>query len=86
VGKDEFDRLGEGAAALPRLYGYAPKTETLYPTESARKAGREALFKKLDKDSNGFITLDEWVTYALSHIAEKSQQLPKDVLSGTRFG
>lgn len=84
VGKEQFDTLIEAAAALPRLYGFAPKTSEMYPTESQRKTGRAKLFKDMDTNKDGCITLEEWVTFALDHIAEKvHQRLPKDCLGGS---
>ena len=77
-----FDQLIEEAAALPRKYGYAPTTESLYPTEDARKAGRSEWFSKMDTDKSGYITLDKWVTFANNHIMGKVSQLPKDYLGG----
>ena len=77
----EFDSLIEEAAALPRKYGYAPTTESLYPTEEAKKAGRADWFAKMDTDKSGEITLDKWITFALDHIVGKIAQLPKDYLA-----
>ena len=78
-----FDSLIEEAAALPRKYGFAPKTEEMYKTDAARKEGRAKLFRQIDKNNTGTITLHDWIEFALFHIAGKSQQLPKDILGGS---
>jgi Ca2+-binding EF-hand superfamily protein len=79
-----FDSLIEEAAALPRLYGYAPKAEALYPSAALRKSARAKMFAGMDTDKNGYITLEEWVKYATTHIAGKvASHLPKDYLGGT---
>lgn len=83
INLDNFDSLIEEAAALPRKYGYAPVTSSLYPSDSQRKAARSKQFKQIDKANKGYITLDEWVSFALDHIFAKADQLPKDYLSGT---
>lgn len=78
-----FDPLIEEAAALPRLYGYAPKSETMYPSVALRKAGRARMFNEMDSDKSGYITLEQWIEWAVTHIAGKLDQLPKDYLSGS---
>lgn len=78
-----FDSLIEEAAALPRLYGYAPKSEDMFPSAALRKAARARMFNEMDSDRNGFITLEEWINFAVTHIAGKVDQLPKDYLSGS---
>lgn len=83
VRTDRFDTLIEEAAALPRLYGFAPKSEEIFPTESAKKAGRAKMFKDMDTDGSGYITLDKWVTFAIEHISRKVDKLPKDILGGS---
>lgn len=83
VSKDQFDDLIESAAALPRMYGFAPKTSEQYKTEHERKAGRSKLFKEMDTNKNNTITLEEWIAYAVHHIAEKVHRLPKDMLGGS---
>merc|ERR1711963_931626 len=40
VTMNHFDNLIEEAAVLPRRYCYAPKTEDMFPNESAREAAR----------------------------------------------
>jgi Ca2+-binding EF-hand superfamily protein len=80
---DMFDSLIEEAAALPRLYGYAPKSEVQYPSADLRKAARTKMFNDMDTDKNGYITLEEWVKFAIHHIHGKVANLPKDYLGGS---
>merc|ERR1711994_467851 len=83
VGIEHFDELIEQAAELPRKYGYAPKTENLYSNEELRKAARMNQFKIMDLDSDGGISLNEWIRFAVKRILTKVIQLPKDYLSGS---
>jgi len=55
----------------------------MYPTEASRVQGRAKLFKDIDTDDAGFITLDKWIEYSLDHIKRKVSKLPKDVLTGS---
>jgi len=82
VNVENFDRLVEESADLPRKYGYAPKTDDLYPTEGKRKAGRAKMFLEMDTDGTGYITLDQWISFANTHILGKLSHLPKDCLGG----
>ena len=79
---DQFDDLIEEAAALPRKYGFAPPSSQMYPTVEARKAGRAQMFRDMNTMSDGFITLAEWIDYAVKHIIGKAKGLPKDYLEG----
>ena len=79
----QFDEVIEEAAAMPRKYGYAPVTASLYPNESARKTARAKQFKAVDKVNQGYVSLDQWISFAMDHIFSKVDQLPKDYLSGT---
>merc|ERR1712165_261059 len=76
-----FDNLIEEAAELPRMYGYAPKSEAMYSSRPLRMAAREKQFRELDTHGRGYITLNQWVRYAIDHIIGKYVQLPKDYLS-----
>jgi len=78
-----FDNLIEEAAELPRKYGYAPKTSDMFPNASARAQARAKQFKEMDKDGKGYITLNEWIRFAITHIAGKIVNIPKDCLSGS---
>jgi len=68
---EEFDGLIEKAAVLPRVHGFAPSTETLYPNAAARKEARMKQFKAIDVLNRGRITFDEWLRYSVSHVDEK---------------
>jgi Ca2+-binding EF-hand superfamily protein len=80
---EQIDGLIDEAAALPRLYGYAPKNEDLYPSPAMRKAARAKTFNSIDTTKNGYISLEQWVKWATTHITGKVGQLPKDYLGGT---
>merc|ERR1719150_3625626 len=80
---EQFDALIEEAAELPRMYGYAPKTDALYSSVELRKAARTKQFKEMDTDKTGYITLNEWIKFAINHIIKKVTQLPKDYLRGS---
>jgi len=71
VKKEMFSDLIDAAAALPRLYGYAPKDEDLYKTKEAKEASRTKMFETMDTKNTGVITFDEWLTYTLDHIKGK---------------
>ena len=79
---DQFDGLVEEAAALPRKYGFAPPASSLFPTEEARKAARAQMFRDMNTAHAGFITLAEWIDYAVKHIIGKANNLPRDYLEG----
>lgn len=73
---EQFDRLLEKVAAVPRRYGLAPQaTETYVSRISARKKIFDALDTAEGK-ARGFLALDQFVTYAYDHIAEKVKQVP----------
>jgi len=89
VGKvtlQQFDTLIEEAAELPRLYGFAPSSAAMYSSEALRMASRKKLFNELDENNTGFVTVSQWIRYAIQHIAAKYIQLPKDYLSGSATG
>lgn len=78
-----FDSMIEEAAALPRLHGFAPPTETLYANAAARKTARAEMFNKMNTAKSGYITLEEWIEFAIKHITSKIAGLPKDFLGGS---
>jgi len=80
VNIEEFDFLCEKAAALPRRFGLAPSWRDLYGNVQARQAARAELFKKVDLSNRGTVGLDDWVQYALEHIAEKVRGMSSDVI------
>merc|ERR1711944_157951 len=79
---NHFANLIEEAAVLPRRYGYAPKTEDMFPNKSAREAARAKQFKAMDVEGVGYITLNQWIRFATEHILGKLHHIPKDVLTG----
>ena len=79
---DDFDTLIEEAAALPRKYGYAPKTEFLYASDSMRKTARAQMFKDMNTANDGYITFEEWLNFSVQHIMGKVATLDKNMLSG----
>merc|ERR1712088_465320 len=83
---EQFDTLIEEAAELPRLYGFAPSSNAMYSSEALRKAARKKLFNELDEKKAGYVTVSQWIRYAIQHIGAKYVQLPKDYLSGSATG
>merc|ERR1711994_807117 len=77
VSLDQFDTLIEEAAELPRLYGFAPSSAAMYSSDALRKAARKKLFNELDPNNTRFVTVSQWIRYAIQHIAAKYIQLPK---------
>lgn len=61
----------EKAAAAPRRFGLAPRSEDMFPNAKARLEKRKEYFAKMDKDNSGSISFDEWLNYAMDHIARK---------------
>ena len=78
-----FDNMIEEAAQLPRMYGYAPKSEDMFANAALRKSARAEQFKEMDKAGLGYISLNQWIRFAINHIMKKYVQLPKDCLSGS---
>merc|ERR1711983_560331 len=71
VTMNHFDNLIEEAAELPRMYGYAPKSEAMYSSPALRKAARAKQFKDMDSKGLGYITLNQWIRFAIEHIVKK---------------
>jgi len=71
VSRASFSKLIDMAVVLPRLYGYAPKDEDLYKTPEEKVAARTKMFDSMDTKASGVITFDEWLKFALEHIAGK---------------
>ena len=78
----DFDSLIEEAAALPRRYGFAPKAEDMYKTDTDRKAARAKMFLEMNTAKDGYITLEEWMDFSRNHIMSKVHTLSKDILAG----
>ena len=78
----DFDALIEEAAALPRRYGFAPKAEEMYKTNTDRKSARAKMFLQMNTAKDGYITLEEWMDFSRKHIMSKVHTLSKDILAG----
>ena len=37
----------------------------------------------MDTDESGYITLEEWIAFAVNHITDKMVRIPKDILGGS---
>ena len=83
VDLNAFDNLIEEAAVLPRRYGFAPTSDTMFASDGVRKTTRAKQFLGIDKAGTGYITLDQWVAFAVNHIVGKIARLPKDCLGGS---
>ena len=79
VGVDEFDFLIEKAASLPRRFGLAPTWQEEYGDVARRAAARKQMFASMDTTRSGMIGLEDWVRYAMDHIAGKVRTM-KDTL------
>merc|ERR1711972_828799 len=85
VNASEFDFLVEKAAALPRRFGLAPSWPEHYGTAENRQAARSAMFAKMDADGSGSIGMEEWLGFALPHIAEKVKTLSPHTMNFLRL-
>jgi Ca2+-binding EF-hand superfamily protein len=70
----EFDLLIDEAAKAPRTLGLAPSAEHAYANAEEKSAARQELFNLMDKDKGGNITFDEYLNWAVGHIAQKIQE------------
>lgn len=75
VDSEEFDFLIERAAALPRRFGLCPAWVQLYGDISARRAARAKMFEEMDLDKDNSIGLEEWVAFAMRHVADKVESM-----------
>jgi len=75
IGPVDFDKLVERAGALPRKWGFAPTTAEMFSTDEARMAFRKKTFKEIDTSGVGTFALDEWLSWALSHVRVKSKYI-----------
>jgi len=76
INAEQFDRLMEKVAALPRRFGLAPQSTETYST---RLSKHTAIFDALDKkdgSARGFLALDQVVAFAQDHVAGKVSQVP----------
>merc|ERR1712141_254421 len=54
----------------------------MFSNQHLRKAPRAQQFQQMDIKGLGYITLNQWIRFAIEHIVKKYVQLPKDYLSG----
>mmetsp|Transcript_51735 Transcript_51735/g.147475 ORF Transcript_51735/g.147475 Transcript_51735/m.147475 type:complete len:547 (+) Transcript_51735:118-1758(+) len=73
VTAEQFDYLVELSADAPRALGLAPKSSDMFGSDAERLASRKRLFAGMDRDGGGTITFDEYLSYTMTHIAEKVQ-------------
>jgi len=71
---EEFDLLIEEAAKAPRTLGLAPQAHESYTSQAHRQQARRQLFDTMDKDKGGSITFEEYLNWAVGHIAGKIQE------------
>merc|ERR1711907_137958 len=71
---EEFDLLIEEAAKAPRTLRLAPQAHESYTSAAQRQQARRQLFDTMDKDKGGNITFDEYLNWAIGHIAGKIQE------------
>merc|ERR1719329_472570 len=71
VGADEFDFLIEKSAAIPRRFGMAPSWPEMYGDDAHRREERKKLFASMDKHRRQAIGMEEWMEFAMQHIAGK---------------
>merc|ERR1712232_656712 len=80
INLEEFDRLLESVAAVPRRYGLAP-VSTVSTLE--RQMAHKKLFDQLDTKAGparGVLGLDQFVEWAFDHVISKIGKVPaKDV-------
>jgi len=78
INLEEFDRLLEMTATVPRRFGLAPQSTDDLAT---RLAKRKVIFDEIDTrhgKARGFIALDQFVEWSYEHIAGKVGAVPKD--------
>jgi len=76
INVEQFDRLMEKVAAIPRRYGLAPLSTDDYAT---RLAQHKVLFDAIDTkegSKRGFIAMDQFVAWAFDHVVGKVATIP----------
>lgn len=76
IDAEEFDRLLESVAALPRRFGLAPSWKAEYGTAERRKAARTEMFNQID-GADGFkprgkIAMGQFINWAQKHVVSKA--------------
>jgi len=73
INEEEFNKLLEKVAALPRRFGLAPSWQVEYGTVEKRDAARKAMFAAIDGfEPRGKIALGQFLTWSRSHLAGKA--------------
>lgn len=81
VTADQFNHMIDIAAEAPRKFGYAPEDKDMFKNDAEKRAARTKMFKDMDTDNSGTITLEEWLNFSYTHICEKAKTLDR-MLSG----
>ena len=71
IGADGFRGLINIAAAAPRKFGFATNDAAMHGSVDERRAARANLFSTIDADGSGLISFEEFLGWAMSHIAAK---------------
>jgi len=71
IRRSQFDILIEDAAKAPRILGLAPSSAQAYPTEMDKMASRDQLFAAMDTQRRGYISFNDFLAWAVQHIAGK---------------
>ena len=77
VSFEEFHNMIEAAAALPRKFGYSWWGEEQINNDADKGKVCEDFFKQIDDNGDGSVAFEEWLSFALSHYAAKTSELPK---------
>jgi len=76
INQEEFNKLLEKVAGLPRRFGLAPSWQAEYGTVEKRDAARKAMFAAIDGtdgfEPRGKIALGQFLTWSRSHLAGKA--------------
>jgi len=86
VDAEEFDMMVELAAKDVRRLGLAPTHKQTYRNGTERRAARTQLFDQINADRSGYISFEEWLEYALRHIAGKVATAPVGDSSNMKSG
>jgi len=76
IGVEEFPSMVEQAALLPRKFGLNWWGEDVCPAEVDRIGIHEELFSKIDENSDGAVSFEEWLAFSLQHYQTKCSELP----------
>jgi len=76
IGAEEFPRMIEEAAQLPRKFGYQWWGEDKYELEEDRIKNHEQMFHMIDENNDGAVSFDEWLAFSLQQYQTRSSELP----------